>query len=66
MKQLTLEGKNYQRESDLIAKEVESVKWFEVSEDSSKEVYDTEILNKLENTYESIITESFTPQPFII
>lgn len=66
MKQLTLNGKTYQRDFEKIAEEVQSVHWFEVTEDSLKEVYDIETLNELEVRFETITTESFTPQPFII
>lgn len=65
-KQFTYNGKTYQRDSENVGGDVQSVKWFELSKGNIKEIYDIELVEKLESLYESSIIESIMPKPFYI
>lgn len=65
-KQFIYNGKTYQRDSENVGGDVQSVKWFEVSNDSLKEVYDIDFVERLETFYEASLIESIIPKPFYI
>ena len=65
-KQFIYNEKTYQRDSENVGGDVQSVKWFELSKGNLKEIYDIELVEKLESLYESSIIDSIIPKPFYI
>ena len=65
-KQFIYNEKTYKRDSENVGGDVQSVKWFELSKGNLKEIYDIELVEKLESLYESSIIDSIIPKPFYI
>ena len=59
---ITIDGKKYRRNTHEIAKEVIKVEWTE----DNKEIFDQELLDKLESIHDSIELEKITPKLFFI
>lgn len=59
---ITINGKQYQRDTNEITKDVVKVNWTE----DGKEIFDQELIEKLESIHESIILDEITPKLFFI
>ena len=59
---ITIDGKKYRRNTNEIAKDVIKVNWTE----DDKEIFDQELIEKLESMHDAIALDAITPKLFFI